>query len=298
MSSKTSFRFDQLNSSILIEIFDYLSFSDLFHSLFHLHPHLDHFIELYAKSFRFYQKIHQDNSNEQLIGSYWRKCPFLRSIHLRKIDFIVIQSLIEQYPLKQLRSLTIETLSWHYYPKEFYDQIWLNMIQSFDENRLHSLILPFSIHYCSLNKNLSLNFIALKSMVLQYISTNQMIRWLSFTPNLKRFKAHLTQPKTHLDRTSLVLSKLQHLNIQLEDNYTFNELKKLLRIFPSLYYFHLKLETNEENDLLLLQPSSWQHILEDQLSNLIIFQFQLNCIRPFSFETLKTSFNSENFLFK
>ena len=111
-----------------------------------------------------------------------------------------------------------------------------------------------------------------------------MLCWMSFTPNLKRFKAHLTDPKSHLSRTSLVLPQFHHLNIRLEDNYSFNELEKLLSLFPSLYYFYLKLETNEENDL-LLQPSSWQHLLKDQLSNLIIFQFQFQ----FQFNSIHSS---------
>ena len=286
-------QFHQLNNEILIQIFDYLSFSELFQCFFNLQAHLNRLIENYFQTFRFNKKnyvqnyviLSQLNCNDDLIKSYLTKLPSLRLIHLRKIHLITLNSLIEQYPMQQLQLITIEPLLWHYYPKEFYHQSWSRIVQSFNTNLLHSLHLPFSIHYYSLN-DFSSTFLTLKSMTLQYISVNQMLSWMSHTPNLSRFKAYLTNPKTHLSRSSLILSRLNHLSIQLEEQYSLDELNTLLYRFPALKYFHLKLAGEQQNEF-LFQPLTWQRIVEDQFPQLMIFQLQLIHICSSSFSDLK-----------
>lgn len=296
--------FEDLSTDLLLEIFNYLSFTDLIQAFSNLQKHFDDAIRDYPacvnllkisnqKSSFQYRSLKLSGLDVDIFQMKYSQLNLtsLRSITLIKMNLHTLNSLIEKLPIQQLQSITIGRLTWHYYPIDFYKQVWDIIMNTIDGSRLRYLYLPYHIRHCNI-QNLSNDFTALRYATLEYISATQMLRLMSHAPNLRRFKACVAAPHKDLFRYNVVLSKLFHLTLILQDEWSFEEIQQLFILCPYLKYLILKLEIREETKN-LFEPIAWQTLIEEKLTHLIYLRFRLNCIITHS--NIKNNNFQENF---
>jgi len=285
--------FDDLSIDVLLEIFNYLSFTELFHAFFGLQKRLDNAIRNYPgvvnlskvinhqglKHFSFqYRSLKLsgvDIHAFQMNYSHWNLTS-LRNVTFIKMNLLTLHSFIEILPMQQFESIIIGRFTWKYYPIDLYRQIWSIIMNSINGNRLRYLHLPYHIRYWNIEK-LSNDFLALRHATLEYISVSQMLAFMSHTPNLRRFKACLAAPHKDLFRYTIILSTLKHLILNLHDEWSFEEIQQLLTVCPYLKQLILKLEGHKETKI-VFEPTTWQTLIEDKLPYLIFLRLQLNYI--------------------
>ncbi|CAF3581445.1 unnamed protein product [Adineta steineri] len=280
--------FDDLTIDVLPKIFDYLTFIELYQTFFGLQKRLDNIIRdnstciilsgIDLQSFQIkYSQLNLDK---------------LRSITLRKMNLLTLHSFIEKLPMKQFESITIGRFSWHYYPKDLYEQVWSIFMNSICPDRLRYLNLPYHIRYWNIQK-LSFDFLNLEYAKLEYISVNQMLLFMNHTPNLRRFQACLDAPHKNLFCYTIILLQLKYLTLNLHDEWSFEQVQQLLNICPHLKHLILKLEAQKDKKI-MFEPSTWQKLIEEKLSHLKSLRLQLNCIVTDSNENIhnyQKSFN-------
>jgi hypothetical protein len=285
--------FDDLSSDVLLEIINYLSFTELIHTFFGLQKRLDDVIRNYSSCINI-SKIINQNDLEHLsfkcrslilsgldldlfqIKYYHLNLISLRSVTFMKMNLLTLHSFIEKLPMQQLESITIGRFTWQYYPIDFYKQIWSIIMNSINGNCLRYLHLPYHIRHWN-TKNLSYEFSVLRRASLEYTSVTQMLAFMSHTPNLRRFKACLASPHRDLFRYTITLSKLNHLTLNLHDEWSLEEIQQLFTICPYLKHLILKLEVRKERKI-IFEPITWQTLIEEKLIYLIFLQLRLYCI--------------------
>jgi len=301
--------FDDLSIDLLIKLFDYFSFIELFQAFFGLQKRLDNVIRNYSIGINLSQVLNYniiqyfsfqcqsltlsgiDLQSFQTKSSYLN-FEALRIVSFKKMNLVTLYSFIEKLPMKQLESITIGRLTWHYYPIDFYKEIWSAIMDSIRDNRLRSLYLPYHIHHWDITK-LSFNFSSLKHATLEYISVSQMLTFMEHTPNLRRFKACLTTSHDKNFSYRIILLHLNHLTLNLHDKWSFKQIHQLLTVCPHLKHLMLKLEARKEMKT-MFEPSTWQILIEDKLPDLIFLRLHLNCIVQYSnqdYQNYQASFN-------
>lgn len=302
--------FDDLSIDLLLKIFDYFSFIERFQTFFGLQKRLDNAIRNYPTGIDLSQVIsyniiqHSSFTCRSLKLSGSDLQPFqiqyshlnfetLRTVTFKKMNLLTLYSFIEKLPMKQLESITIGRLTWRYYPIDLYKQIWSIIMDSIRDNSLRYLHLPYHIRYWDIGK-LSFDFPALKHATLEYISASQMLTFMKHTPNLCRFKACLTPPHHALFSHTIILPQLNHLTLNLQDTWTFEQLQQLLTVCPYLKHLILKLEAKNETKI-IFNPSAWQTLVEEKLPLLIFLRVQLRCIVQYSDKDYQTAFNNATY---
>jgi hypothetical protein len=192
------------------------------------------------------------------------------------MNLSTLHSFIEILPIHQLESIIIERFTWQYHPIDLYRQVWSIIFNAVNRNRLHYLRLPYHVRYWNI-ENFPDDFTTLRRASLEYISTSQMLTFISHTPNLRRFKTCLASPHKDHFQYAVSLSKLNHLTLSLHDQWSLKEIQQLFTIFPYLKYLILRLEVHEETKI-ILQPTIWQTLIDEELPHLIFLRLQLNCI--------------------
>ncbi|CAF1322060.1 unnamed protein product [Rotaria sordida] len=290
-------RFDDLSIDLLIKIFNYLTFTEFFHAFFGLQKRLNDVIQDYPKCINLSKIMNCINIQQfsfkcrslilsgSNLHSFQMKYSHLNLTSLRvvifkKMDLVTLYSFIEKLPMQQLESITVEYFTWHYYPKDAYKQIWSIIMNSINGNCLRYLHLPYHIRYWN-TKEFSYDFSTLKYVILEYISVSQMLTFMSYCPNLRRFKAFIDAPHRDLFRYTISLPKLDHLILNLQDEWTLEEIQQLLTICPYLKYLILKLQTQKETTI-IFEPATWQTLIDNKLPYLIFLRLRLNCIIAYS----------------
>jgi hypothetical protein len=143
-------------------------------------------------------------------------------------------------------------------------------------NCLRYLHLPYHIRYWNIEKFPD-NFTALRRATLEYISVSQMLTFIMQTPNLQRLKTCLASSHKDLFQYTISLSKLSHLILSLHDQWSLEDIQQLFTICPYLKYLILRLEVHNETKN-ILQPNTWQTLIEEKLPHLIFLRLHLNCI--------------------
>ncbi|CAF3600754.1 unnamed protein product, partial [Rotaria sp. Silwood2] len=249
--------FDDLSTDLLLNIFNYLTYTEIFQTFFGLKKCFNDAIRDYPIRIDL-SKIMNCLNVQQFplkcrsivltglnLPSFQMKYSYLnltslRVVTFKKMDLITLHSFIEKLPMKQLESITVEYFTWHYYPIDAYKQIWSIIMNSINGNCLRYLHLPYHIRYWNIEKN-SYYFSNLKYAILDYISVSQMLTFMSYSPNLHRFNAFIDGPNKDIFRYIIILSKLNHLTLNLQDEWTFEEIQQLLTICPYLKHLILKL---------------------------------------------------------
>ncbi|CAF1583428.1 unnamed protein product [Adineta ricciae] len=303
--------FDDLSIVLLCKIFDYLPFIELFQAFYGLQKRLDGAIQHYSACIRLSVLNIPETIRLQCkslilstadVQSFQIRCSNLnfeklRAVKFEKINLHTLYSFIDKLPMKQLESIVVGRFTWYYYPRDFYNQVWTTMMDSISDVHLRYLHLPYHIRYWDAKK-LSFDLLALECATLEYISTAQMISFVTRTPNLRQFKACITAPHRDLSRLNISLLKLQHLTLNLQDNWSLEQIQQLLATCPYLKYLNLKLDAR--NDMrIMFEPSTWQKLIEDKLLHLIFLRINLGCIVSDSRENdYQALFNQETYWYQ
>lgn len=281
--------FEDLTIDLLLEIFNYLSSTDICHAFLGLNKLFDNAIQNYPACINLSKILKQPSSIHcrSLVISgldidifHMKYSHFnltsLRSLTLIKMNLHTLHLLMEKLPIQQFESITIGRLTWRYYPKDYYAEVWRIIMNIVNGNSLRYLYLPFHIRYWYTG-NLSKDFPALKYATLEYISVSQMLAFLNHTPNIRRFKACLSTPHKDLFRYNILLTKLSQLVLNLQDEWSFEEVQQLLIVCPYLKKLILNLEIYEEKKS-NFEPIVWQRFIEEKLSHLICLRLRFSCI--------------------
>ena len=147
------------------------------------------------------------------------KLESLRGVTFIKMNLLTLHSFVGKLPMSQLESMIVGRFTWQYYPVDVYKQVWSIIMNAIDGSRLRYLHLPYHARYWNI-ETLGGDFTALRRATLEYISVSQMLMFMSHTPNLRRFKACLASPHRDLFRYAISLSKLTHLTLILQDEWS------------------------------------------------------------------------------
>ena len=285
--------FNNLTIDLFREICQYLTFSEVFFTLFGLLKHLDEAIRASPACIHLSKTI--DRLNLQRLPFQCRSLILsgvdlhswqtissrlnlssLQAVKFIKMNLLTFHSFLGKLPIEQLQSIHIGRFTWQYYPKDLYKQVWSILMNSIDGNRLHYLSLPYHIRYWNIEEFTN-DFPALRQASLEYISIGQMLAFFNRTPNLRRFKACIDSPHQDLFRHRMILSKLTHLTLILQDEWSWREIEQLFSLFPHLNYLNLKLEAKKRMKN-IFDPIAWRRLIEEQFPHLITLKLQLNCI--------------------
>jgi hypothetical protein len=285
--------FDDLSIELLLEICNYLTFTEILHAFFGLQERFDNAIRDYPACVHLSKVINQFDLQSLSfqcrslvlsgvdIQSFQMKCfhlnfSSLRGVKFIKMNLLTLHSFIKILPIHQLESIIIGRFTYQYYPIDLYKQIWSIIMNAVNGNCLRYLHLPYHVRYWNIEK-LPDDFIALRRATLEYVPVSQMLAFINHTPNLRRFKTCLASPHKDLFRYVISLSKLNHLTLNLHDQWSLEEIQQLFTICPYLKHLILKLEVHKETKI-IFQPITWQTLIEEKLPNLIFLRLQLNCI--------------------
>ncbi|CAF4901640.1 unnamed protein product, partial [Rotaria sp. Silwood2] len=162
--------FDDLSTDLLLNIFNYLTYTEIFQTFFGLKKCFNDAIRDYPIRIDL-SKIMNCLNVQQFplkcrsivltglnLPSFQMKYSYLnltslRVVTFKKMDLITLHSFIEKLPMKQLESITVEYFTWHYYPIDAYKQIWSIIMNSINGNCLRYLHLPYHIRYWNIEKN-------------------------------------------------------------------------------------------------------------------------------------------------
>ena len=284
--------FNDLTIDVFLKICQYLTFTEFFRAFFGLQKRLDDAIRTSSLCINLSKAIDWLNlpslppvQCRSLILSgldlhsfqtMYSRLNFssLQSLQLIKMNLLTLYSFIVKLPIHQLESIHIGRFTWQYYPKDLYRQIWTSLINALDGNRLRYLHLPYHVRYWNVEE-LTHAFPALRRASLEYISVQQMLAFFARTPNLRRFKACIDSPHSDLFRHDVILSKLTHLTLILQEEWSWREIQRLLNICPHLKSLTLKLQADQQAKN-LLEPTAWQMLIEEKLPHLIFLRLQLD----------------------
>lgn len=289
--------FEDLNIDLLTRIFNYLTFTEIFLAFFGLKKRLNdiirehpmsidlskiknyHYVEHFSYRCQSLMLSGVDLHSFEMIYSCLNFTT-LRNIIFNKMNAATLFSYIEHLPIQQLESITIEHFTWHYYPIDFYKQVWSRIMTLIDGTCILSLNLPYHIRYWTIEKP-SYDFSALKYVRLEYLSVSQLLKFITYSPNLCRLKVCLDGPHKDLFRYVIILTKLRHLTLNLHDEWSVEEIQQLLNISPYLKYLSLKLIARPDMKI-MYEPTTWQALIENQLSYVKLLQLHLNPIVVYS----------------
>jgi hypothetical protein len=129
---------------------------------------------------------------------------------------------------------------------------------------------------------------------LEYISTDRMLTFMRHTPNLRRLKTHLygVDWGENLYRYDTVLHKLNHLSLNVQYCYSFEQLNHLFQMCPHLTHLILELKTREKTET-MIEPTAWQTLIEQYLPGLVYLRLRLSMFVTHFHERrdLQSSFN-------
>lgn len=283
--------FDDLSIDLVLEIFDYLAFTDLFQAFFGVQQRIDNAIRNYPACIDLSKTI---NSNAFHDGSFVCRSLKVSSDDLQQVDVIgshvnlttlqavtfegiTLNTLLDFFnllPMHQLESIKITELNPSNDPVDMYQQVW-SIIVANGRNRLRYLHVPHQISRC-ITTQLLLDLTVLKNVTLEYISTDRMLIFTHHTPNLRRLKTHLygLDWTGNLYTNYSILYKLNHLTLNLQYLNSFEQLNHLFSICPHLT--HLILELKAEKSRTMINSTAWQILIEQYLPALVYLRLRLS----------------------
>ncbi|CAF2946792.1 unnamed protein product [Rotaria sp. Silwood2] len=287
--------FDCLNTELLLEIFDYLSFTDLFRAFFNLQQCINDVIRAYpacidlSKATDRNALIHgpflcraliasDDDSQENHMNQLNLNFEAIRAFEFKYGNFTILQSLVQQLPMKQLESIIIEKLHRANDPKDIDQQIW-STIAIAGRNGLRYLRTSLRIIRWDVEQ-LLFDLPILQYVILNYISAKEMLAFVRHTPNLYSFTGRVTAWNIDNYASDFSLFTLTQLNLYIECCSSFKELRQLLSVCPCLTHFILRFWITG-NNVIMVNATEWQTLVEQCLPCLVYLK-----IRLFRYETI------------
>jgi len=292
--------FDDLSIDLLLEIFDYLSFTELFQAFFGLQQRLDNAIRRYPACMDLSAAIkcsafHHDSficRSLTVSSDDLQQFPMinlrvnfatLRAVTFEGITLNTLLCFFELLPMHQLESIKITKINSSNDPANMYHKIW-SIIVATSRSHLRYLHVPHQISRWDTTQ-LSFNLPILEYVTLEYISTDRMLTFMRHTPNLLRLKTHLygLDWTENLYTYDNVLHKLNHLTLSLQYLRSFEQLNHLFSMCPQLTYLILELKTREKNTT-MVESTAWQTLIEEYLPGLVYLRLRLSMFLTYLYE--------------
>jgi hypothetical protein len=280
--------FDCLNTELLLEIFDYLSFTDLFLAFFNLQQRINNAIRAYpacidlSKTTDRNTLIHgpflcralivlDDDSQENQIDCLHFNFEAIRGITFKSVNFTRLQLFFEQLPMQQLESITIEILDRQDGSRDMDQQIW-SAIAIAGRNQLRYLHVSLRILRWKVEQ-LLFDLPSLQYVILKNISAAEMLAFVRHTPNLYSFIGRVTGWRNDSYASDFSLSRLTRLDLHIEGCSSFEELRQILSVCPCLTHFILRFRITE-NNMAMIDARGWQTLIEQCLPCLIYLKIR------------------------
>lgn len=275
--------FEKLSNELLFEIFDYLSFNDIFHAFFDLQKRFDELIRGYPTSIRLTK-----GSNQSLLANGPFQCRSLavenislqcsekinsyftfestKSVEFSRIDCTTVLSIFNQVSMEQLESIIIRSLDREFVTSDILRQIW-SIIAVAGSNQLRYLDVSLqTIHEDDVQ--LSSDLPSLEWAALDKVSDQEMFVFLQHTPNLSSFTARINDFCSDVDLSDLNILKLTHLNLRLDNHGSFEALYVFLSRCSNLIDFEFQCwSTKVDGEMVNLD--NWQNLIEEFLVELL-----------------------------
>ncbi|CAF2856680.1 unnamed protein product [Rotaria sp. Silwood2] len=285
--------FDDLNIDLLMEIFDYLSFTELFRAFFGLNQRLNNIIRHYPAYFDlstirncniFYNdafkcrslKVSSSNNEDEHDNLYsYLNFSTIRAVTFQSINLRKLLSFIQQLPMQQLESIKVTKMDSSNCAMAMHEEVWL-IILAAGRNRLRCLHVPYQFNRWNIDR-ISFDLPSIEYITLESIRTDQMLILLRHTPNLGHLKAHLLgfDWGKHLSTFNTALPKLKHMNLSIQYLRSFELLHHFFISCPHLIHLILKLKAREDTKM-IVDPRSWQTLIEQYLPDLQYLRLRLN----------------------
>jgi len=304
--------FGCLNTELLFEIFDYLSFTDLFRAFFNLQQRINNAIRAYpacidlSKTTDQNELIHgpflcralivsDDDSQSNQIDFLHFNFSAIRAIEFKYVNFTTFQSLSKQLPMQQLESIIIESIERRDGPKDIDQQIWSTVALA-GRNQLRYLRTSLRIIRWN-TEQLLFDLPSLKCAILKDISAKEMLAFVRHTPNICSLTGRITAWSNDSDASDFICPRLIHLNLHIEGCSSFEKLHRLFSVCPSLTHFILRFWITESN-VSMVNAKRWETLIEECLPCLIYLKIRLfRYIRAIGDSDVEDTFGpSENWL--
>ena len=291
--------FDELSIDLVLEIFDHLTFTELFQAFFGLQQRIDNAIRSYPACMDLSKaincnvfhhgsficrslKVSNDDLQQFDMINVRLNLVTLRAVTFESISLNTLVYFLKLLPMHQCESIKITKINASNDPADMYQHVW-SIIVAAGRNCLRYLYVPHQISRWD-TRQLSFDLLVLKCVTLEYISTDRMLTFTRHTPNLRRLKTHLygLDWTENLYINHDVLHKLNHLTLSLQYLNSFEQLSHLFSMYPHLT--HLILELKAEKDKTMVDSTAWQTLIEQYLPALIYLRLRLSMFLTYLYE--------------
>jgi hypothetical protein len=295
--------FDCFNAELLCEIFDYLSFTDIFLAFFNLQQRIDNVVRAYPACIDLSNTTDRnalvhgpflcralivwvDDSQKNPIDYLYFNFEAIRAIEFKYVNSTLLQSICGQLPMQQLESITIDDLDMQDDSNGTDQQIW-SIIATAGQYKLRYLRTTLRVIQRDVEQ-LLLDLPSLQHATLKRISTKEMLAFLRHTPSLCSFTGRLTTWNNDNYTSDLCLHRLTHLDLHIESCRSFGKLRQLLSICPYLTHFVLQFRITG-NNVAMLDATEWRLLVEECLPHLTYLK-----IRLFRYERIMNDSDSDS----
>jgi hypothetical protein len=302
--------FDCLNTELLFEIFDYLSFDEIVLAFFNLQQRINDIIRTYPVCIDLSMTtdrralvhgpflccaltVMEDDSEETPIDYLQINFDAIRTINFKYINSIKLQLLLKHLPIEKLESITIEYLDREGASKDIEQYIW-SIITIAGRNQLqHLYVSDPSIQYDA--EQLLTDMPSLKCVTFKEMFAKEMLTFMHYTPNLRSLTSRITVWNLDDCMSDFSLLRLTHLNLCIHNCDSFEELHQILSICPYLTHFILQFWIKFNNEVMIDATTDWQTLIEECLPNIIYLKIRLYRFMRNSNENLGERFNSSEY---
>jgi len=299
-----------LIAELLFEIFDYLSFTDLFRAFFNLQGRINNAIRTYpacidlSKTADRKALIHgpflcralivmDDHSESNQIDFLHFNFSAIRAIEFKYVNFTTFQSLFKRLPMQQLESIIIEGINRRDSPRDIDQQIWSTVALA-GRNQLRYLRTSLRIIRWN-TEQLLFDLPSLKCVIFKDISAKEMFAFVRHTPNICSLTGRITAWSNDSDASDLICLRLIHLNLHIEGCSSFEKLHRLFSVCPSLTHFMLRFWITE-NNVSMVNVKRWETLIEQCLPCLIYLKIRLfRYIRVIDDSDVEGTFDSSEY---
>lgn len=282
--------FDCLNTELLLEIFDYLSFSDIFLAFFNLQQRINNAIQTYPlcidlsktsvrKAIKYGPFMcrtlivscndSEDNDTDYLYLDF----NAIRTIELRYVNISIVKEYLEQMPMEQIESIIIENLDLSDNSENTNQHVW-SKIAIAGQNQLHYLRVSLRIIEQGAEQ-LLFDLPSLREAHLKDISAKEMLLFMSHTPNLRSFIGNINIWNNNSnDLSNFHLHKLNYLNLYIKRCNSFDSLKQILSRCSYVTHFELQFWITVNNQD-MVNTKEWQNLIETCLPCLKTLRIRL-----------------------
>jgi hypothetical protein len=305
--------FDCLNTDLLFEIFDYLSFTDLVLAFFNLQKRINDAIRAYPACIDLSTTTDRgalidgpflcraltvmDNDSQDTQIDYLQiNFGAIRAINFKSINSVKLQLLSKQLPIEKLESITIESLNREGNSKDIEQQIW-SIITIAGQNQLRHLYVSDRDIRCNA-KQLLVHMPSLRYVTFNDMFAKEILTFLHYTPNLCSVTGRITIWNLNNYVSDFSLLRLTYLNLYISNCNSFEKLHQLLSICPYLTDFTLQFWITSYNES-MVDATGWQTLIEECLPYLIYLKIRLfRFMRVSDGSTLEKTLDSTEYWLK